>query len=148
MTTNRTFVGRFGGVALIGLAILAQLMTAVVAHAASVTLNWSFNYTVDPVCTTAVTKNCVTGFEYGITPDGGTTLVKIGIAPNPATTAASGAISVSVQFTQGPPYGSVVFYARTMALGPNGNVIYSAVAVAPSAQITPASPSNLVITVK
>ncbi|MGB8802813.1 MAG: hypothetical protein WCC97_19215 [Candidatus Acidiferrales bacterium] len=147
MTTKRTFISRFGSVALIGLAVLAQLMTAVVAHAASITLNWSFNYTVDPVCSTAVTKNCVTGFEYGTTPDGGTTLVKIGIAANPAT-AASGSTSVSVQFTQGPPYGPVVFYARTMALDPNGNVIYSAVAVAPSAQITPASPSNLVITVK
>ena len=74
-------------------------MTAVVAHAASITLNWSFNYTVDPVCTTTVTKNCVTGFEYGTTPDGGTTLVKIGIAANPATKAASGATSISVQFT-------------------------------------------------
>jgi len=124
------------------------LMTAVVAHAASISLNWGFNYAVDPVCTTTVTKNCVTGFEYGTTPDGGTTLVKIGIAANPATTAASGATSVSVQFTQGPPYGAVVFYARTMGLDANGNVIFSAVAVAPSAQITPASPSNLVITVK
>ncbi len=148
MKTNRTFASKFGGVALIALALLAQLMTAVVAHAASVTLNWSFNYTVDPVCTATVTKNCVTGFEYGTTPDGGTTLVKIGIAANPATTAASGTTSVSVQFTQGPPYGAVVFYARTMALDPNGNVVYSAVAVAPSAQLTPASPSNLVITVK
>ena len=148
MKTNRTFVSKFGGVALIALALLAQLMTAVVAHAASVTLNWSFNYTVDPVCSATVTKNCVTGFEYGTTPDGGTTLVKIGVAANPATTAASGATSVSVQFTQGPPYGAVVFYARTMALDPNGNVVYSAVAVAPSAQLTPASPSNLVITVK
>ena len=148
MKTNRAFVSKFGGVALIALALLAQLMTAVVAHAASVTLNWSFNYTVDPVCSATVTKNCVTGFEYGTTPDGGTTLVKIGVAANPATTAASGATSVSVQFTQGPPYGAVVFYARTMALDPNGNVVYSAVAVAPSAQLTPASPSNLEITVK
>jgi hypothetical protein len=148
MKTNRTFVSKFGGVALIALALLAQLMTAVVAHAASVTLNWSFNYTVDPVCSATVTKNCVTGFEYGTTPDGGTTLVKIGVAANPATTVASGATSVSVQFTQGPPYGAVVFYARTMTLDPNGNVVYSAVAVAPSAQLTPASPSNLVITVK
>ena len=148
MKMNRIFVSKFGGVALIALALLAQLMTAVVAHAASVTLNWSFNYTVDPVCTTAVTKNCVTGFEYGTTPDGGTTLVKIGVAANPATTAASGSTSVGVQFTQGPPYGAVVFYARTMALDPNGNVVYSAVAVAPSAQLAPASPSNLVITVK
>jgi hypothetical protein len=148
MTTKRTFISRFGSVALIGLAVLVQLMSAVVAHAASVSLNWSFNYAVDPVCTATVTKNCVTGFEYGTTPDGGTTLVKIGIAPNPATTAANGATSVTVQFTQGPPYGSVVFYARTMALDPNGKVIFSALAVAPSAQITPASPSNLVITVK
>jgi hypothetical protein len=148
MATERTLVSRLGSVALICLALLAQLMSAVVAHAATISLNWSFNYTVDPVCSTAVTKNCVTGFEYGTTPDGGTTLVKIGVAPNPATTAASGATSVTVQFTQGPPYGSVVFYARTMALDPNGNVIFSAVAVAPSAQITPASPSNLVITVK
>jgi hypothetical protein len=93
-----------------------------------------------------VTKNCVTGFEYGTTPDGGTTLVKIGVASNPATTAASGATSVSVEFTQGPPYGAVVFYARTMALDPNGNLVFSA--VAPSAELTPASPSNLVITVK
>jgi hypothetical protein len=147
MKTKHTFIRRFGSLALIGLAVLAQLMTAVVAHA-SITLNWSFNYTVDPVCTTTVTKNCVTGFEYGTTPDGGTTLVKIGIAPNPATTAASGTTSVSVQFTQGPPYGSVVFYARTTGLDANGNAIFSAVAVAPSAQITPASPSNLVITVK
>jgi hypothetical protein len=148
MKTKHTFVSRFGSIALIGVAIAAQLMTAVVAHAASVTLGWSFNYTVDPVCTTAVTKNCVTGFEYGTTPDGGITLVKVGIAANPATTAASGATSVSVQFIQGPPYGAVVFYARTMALDPNGNVIYSAVAVAPSAQLAPASPSNLVITIK
>jgi hypothetical protein len=141
MRTRRTFVSRFAGVAVIAIVIAAQLMTAVVAHAASITLTWSFNYTADPVCSTTVTKNCVSGFEYGTTPDGGTTRVKIGVAPNPAA-------SVSVQFTQGPPYGSVVFYARTMALDPNGNVIYSAVAVAPSAQITPASPSNLVITVK
>jgi hypothetical protein len=148
MKTKRTFANRFGGIALIGIVIVAQLMTAVVAHAASVTLNWSFNYTVDPVCSTTVTKNCVTGFEYGTTPDGGTTLVKIGVAPNPATMAASGATSVSVQFTQGPPYGAVVFYARTMALDPNGNVVFSAVAVAPSAELTPASPSNLGITVK
>ncbi|MFZ3214902.1 MAG: hypothetical protein WA192_02475 [Candidatus Acidiferrales bacterium] len=148
MKTTRTFQSKIAAIALVGIAIAAQLMTAVVAQAATVTLAWSFNYTVDPVCTTTVTKSCVTGFEYGTTPDGGTTLVKIGIAPNPTTTAASGATSVSVQFTQGPPYGAVVFYARTMGLDANGNVIYSAVAVAPSAQITPTSPSNLAVTVE
>jgi hypothetical protein len=47
MKTNRTSVSKFGGVALIAIVIAAQLMTAVVAHAASITLNWSFNYTVD-----------------------------------------------------------------------------------------------------
>lgn len=40
----------------------------------------------------------------------------------------------------------VVFCARTMARDLNGNVVSSA--VAPSAELTPASPSNLVITVK
>jgi hypothetical protein len=148
MKTHRTSVTKFGGIAVIAIVIAAQLMTAVVAHAASITLNWSFNYTVDPVCTSAVTKNCVTGFEYGTTPDGGTTLVKIGVATNPATTASSGSTSLSVQFTQGPPYGPVVFYARTMGLDLNGNVVFSAVAVSSATQITPASPTNLVITVK
>jgi hypothetical protein len=152
MRTKRTFLSKFGSVALIGLALVAQLMTAVVAHAVSVSLNWAFNYTVHPVCSTSVTKNCVTRFEYGTSPDGGPTFVKIGIAPNPTTTttttAASGSASVSVQFTQDPPYGAVVLYARTMALDCNGNVIFSSVAISPSAQLTPASPSNVVITVK
>ncbi len=35
LTTKHTFISRFGSVVLIGLAVLAQLMTAVVAHAAS-----------------------------------------------------------------------------------------------------------------
>jgi hypothetical protein len=74
--------------------------------------------------------------------------VKIGVGPNPATTTASGRTSVSVQFTQGPLYGAVVFYARIMALAPNRNVVFSAFAVAASAELAPASPSNLVITLK
>jgi hypothetical protein len=148
MKTQRTIFRRFGGVALLGLAILAQLLIVVVAHAASITLAWSFDYTVDPACSTTVTKNCVTGFEYGTTPDGGKTLVKTGVAANPATMAASGPTNVTAQFTQGPPYGAVVYYARTMGLDANGNVVYSAVAVAPSVQVTPAAPSNLAVTVK
>ena len=82
------------------------------------------------------------------TPDGGKTLVKIGTAANPATTAASGATNVTAQFTQGPPYGAVVCYARTIGFDGKGNVVYSTVAMAPSAQVTPASPFNLAITVK
>jgi hypothetical protein len=148
MKMKRSFFGSFGGVAVLGLAILAQLLIAVVAHAASVTLAWSFDYTVDPACSTTVTKNCVTGFEYGTTVDGGKTLVKIGVAANPATTAASGPIGVTAQFTQGPPYGAVVYYARTMGLDGNGNVVYSAADLAPSVQMVPASPTNLAITVK
>ena len=150
MTMKHSFISRFGSLALISVAVLAQFMPAVVAHAASITLGigistirftWSARR--------AVTKNCVTGFQYDNHPDGGTTPVKIGIAPNPATTAASGSTSVSVQFTKGPlGNGPVIFYARTMGLDPNGNVIYSAVASPPSSQIMPASPSNLVITVK
>lgn len=148
MKTKRPCFGRFPGVALRGLAITAQLIIAVVAHAASVTLAWSFDYTVDPACSTTLSKNCVTGFEYGTTPDGGKTLVKIGVAANPATTAASGPTNVTVQFTQGPPYGAVVYYARTMGLDGNGNVVYSSVDVAASVQMVPASPTNLAITVK
>jgi len=78
----------------------------------------------------------------------GKTLVKIGTAANPDTTAASGATNVTAQFTQGPPYGAVVHYPRTIGLDGKGNVVYSTVAVAPSAQVTPASPFNLAITVK
>lgn len=148
MKTKRPFFGSFGWVALLGLAILAQLLIVVVAHAASITLAWSFDYTVDPACSTTLTKNCVTGFEYGTTPDGGKTLLKIGVAANPATTAASGPTNVTVQFTQGPPYGAVVYYARTMGLDANGNVVYSSVDVAASVQMVPASPTNLAITVK
>jgi hypothetical protein len=126
----------------LGLAILAQLLIAVVAHAASVTLAWSFDCTVDPACSTTLTKNCVTEFEYG------KTLVKIGVAANPATTAASGPTNVTVQFTQGPPYSAVVYYARTMGFDGSGNVVHSALDVAPSVQMVPASPANLAITVK
>ena len=148
MKTKRAFFGSFSGVPLLGLAILAQLLIAVVVHAASVTLAWSFDYTVDPPCSATLTKNCVTGFEYGTTPDGGKTLVKVGVAANPATTAASGPTNVTVQFTQGPPYGAVVYYARTVGFDGNGNVVYSAIDVAPSVQMVPASPTNLAITVK
>jgi hypothetical protein len=142
------FFASLGWVALLGLAILAQLLIVVVAHAASVTLAWSFDYTVDPACSSTLTKNCVTGFECGTTPDGGKTLVKIGVAANPATTAASGPTNVTVQFTQGPPYGAVVYYARTMGLDGNGNVVYSSVDLAASVQMVPASPTNVAIAVK
>lgn len=148
MKTNRPFFRRFGSATLLGLAILVQLLIVLVAHAASITLAWAFDYTVDPPCSATLTKNCVTGFEYGTSPDGGKTLVKIGTAANPATTAASGPTNVTVQFTQGPPYGAVVYYARTMGLDGNGNVVYSAVDLAPSVQMVPAAPSNLAITVK
>jgi len=126
--------------------LLAQLFIAVVAHAASITLAWSFNYAVDPACTATLTKNCVIGFEYGTTPDGGKTLVKVGTVANP--TSAAGSTNVTAQFTQGPPYGSVVYYARTSGLDGNGNVVFSAVAISAATQITPAAPSNLVITVQ
>jgi hypothetical protein len=143
--TNRVFTGGSSAVIAFGILFLAQLLMVVAAHAASITLAWSFNYAVDPACSTTLTKNCVTGFEYGTTPDGGKTLVKIGTAANPAS--ATGTTNVTAQFTQGPPYGSVVYYARTAGVDGNGNVVYSAVALSASTQITPASPTNLTITV-
>jgi hypothetical protein len=92
--------------------------------------------------------NCVNGFEYGTTPDAGKTLVKIGVAPNPTPASGNTATSVSVQFTQGPPYGAVVYYARTSGLDGNGNAVFSTPALASSVQITPAAPSTLTVTVK
>jgi hypothetical protein len=100
------------------------------------------------VCSTTVTTNCVNGFEYGTTPDGGKTLVKIGVAPNPTPAVGNTATSVSVQFTQGPPYGAVVYYARTSGLDVNGNSVFSTPAVAASVQVTPTAPTNLTVTVK
>ena len=129
-------------------ALLLSLMLASSAEAASITLTWTYNYSVDPPCSTTVTTNCVSGFEYGTTPDSGKTLVKIGIAPNATPAAGSTSTSLSVQFTQGPPYGAVVYYARTSGLDVNGNVIYSTPALASSVQVTPTAPTNLTVTVK
>ena len=129
-------------------ALVMSLFMATAAEAASITLSWTFNYAVDPACSASVTTNCVSGFEYGTTVDSGKTLVRIGTAPNATAAAGSTATSVSVQFTQGPPYGSVVFYARTSGLDVNGNVVFSVPALASAAQITPGAPTNLTVTVK
>ncbi len=130
----------------LGFAVVLQLCFAEPALAASVTLSWTYNYTVDVACTSSVTKNCVSGFEYGTTPDGGTTLSKVGTVANP-TPSTSGATAVSTSFTQGPPYGSVVYYARTIGLDGNGNTIYSAPALASAVQIVPSAPTGLTVTV-
>jgi hypothetical protein len=132
---------------LLATVLAASLLFATAVEAASVTLTWTFNYSVDPACTTTLTSNCVTGFEYGTTPDSGKTLVKIGTAANPATTTGT-ATSLSTGFTQGPPYGAVVYYARTAGLDGNGNVVFSVPALAASTQITPGAPTNLTVTVK
>jgi hypothetical protein len=65
-------------------------------------------------------EHCVAGFEYGTTADGGKRLVKIGTAANPATTAASGATN------------DRTFHSRRGT----------------AAQVSPALPFNLEITVK
>jgi hypothetical protein len=129
-----------------GALIAAQLCLAGAAAAASVTLSWTFNYTVDVPCSSTVAKNCVSGFEYGTTPDGGTTLTKIGTVANP-TAATTGATAVTTSFTQGPPYGAVVYYARTIGADGNGNTVYSSAALASSVQIVPAPPTGLTVTV-
>ena len=136
----------FAGV--LSAALSASLLMATAAEAASITLAWTFNYSVDPACSTTVTTNCVNGFEYGTTVDSGKTLVKIGSAPNGTPVAGSTATSVSVQFAQGAPYGSVVFYARTSGLDVNGNTVFSVPALASSVQIVPGAPTGLTVTVK
>ncbi|HEY0701638.1 MAG TPA: hypothetical protein VGD60_02625 [Candidatus Acidoferrales bacterium] len=128
-------------------ALAVGMLFATAAEAASITLTWTFNYSQDPACSSTLTSNCVTGFEYGTTPDSGKTLVKIGTAPNPATTTGT-ATSLSALFTQGAPYGAVVYYARTSGLDGNGNVVFSVPALAASAQITPGAPTNITVTVK
>ena len=133
-------------VALAAGAVVLQLCVVGPAAAASVTLSWSYNYTVDVPCTSSVTKNCVSGFEYGRTPDGGTTLNKIGTVSNP-TPASSGSIAVTTTFTQGPPYGSVIYYARTIGLDGNGNTLYSTVALATAVQIVPTAPTGLTVAI-
>jgi hypothetical protein len=131
----------------VAIALAAGLFFATATEAAAITLCWTFNYSVDQACTTTLTSNCVTGFEYETTPDWGKTLMKIGTAPNPATTTGI-ATSLSTQFTQGPPHGAVIYYARTSGLDGNGNVVFSAPARAASTQITPGAPTNLAVTVK
>lgn len=140
-------ISRKTSAGLLATVLAASLLFATAVEAASVTLTWTFNYSVDPACTTTLTSNCVTGFEYGTTPDSGKTLVKIGTAANPATTTGT-ATSLSTGFTQGPPYGAVVYYARTAGLDGNGNVVFSVPALAASTQITPGAPTNLTVTVK
>jgi hypothetical protein len=125
--------------------ILVHVGMAAVASAATVTLSWTFNYTVDTVCTATVTKNCVSGFEYGTTPDGGTTLTKIGTVVNP-TPSTTGATAVATSFTQGPPYGSVVYYARTIGLDGTGATVYSGAALSSTTHIVPAAPTGLTVT--
>ena len=125
--------------------MLVHLGMATVASAATVTLSWVFNYTVDTACTATVTKNCVSGFEYGTTPDSGMTLVKIGTMGNPAPST-TGATAVTTSFTQGPPYGSVVYYARTIGVDGTGTTVFSSVALSSSTHIVPAAPTGLTVT--
>ena len=148
MNIKKYLAGRKVSACVLSVALALSLLMASAAEAASITLSWTFNYSVDPVCSTTVTTNCVNGFEYGTTPDAGKTLVKIGVAPNPTPASGNTATSVSVQFTQGPPYGAVVYYARTSGLDGDGNTVFSTPALASSVQITPAAPSNLTVTVK
>jgi hypothetical protein len=148
MNIKNYMTGRKLFACVLSAALALSLFVAGAAEASSITLSWTFNYSVDPVCTASLTTNCVSGFEYGTTPDGGKTLVKIGTAPNPAPASGNTATSVSVGFTQGPPYGAVVYYARTSGLDVNGNAVFSVPALASSVQITPAAPTNLTVTVK
>ena len=148
MKIQNDLAGRRLSAGVLSAALMLSLFMASAAEAASITLSWTFNYSVEPVCSSSLTINCVSGFEYGTTPDGGKTLVKIGTAPNPTPASGNTPTSVSVQFTQGAPYGAVVFYARTSGLDANNNVVFSAPALASSVQITPGAPTNLTVTVK
>jgi hypothetical protein len=76
MNIKKYLAGRKVSACVLSVALALSLLMASAAEAASNTLSWTFNYSVDPVCSTTVTTNCVNGFEYGTTPDAGKTLVK------------------------------------------------------------------------
>lgn len=132
-----------GGLFCISLAAGAVLWRSCgTVEAASVTLTWSFDYSVDPGCTAALAKNCVTGFEYGTTPDGGATLNKIGTVPNPNPVPTAPTNGITASFKQGPPYGAVVYYARTTALDGNGKIVFSTPVLAQAVTVNPGQPSG------
>ena len=120
--------------------ILAVLLLCVVgiAQAATLSLKWTYDYVANPACSATVTRSCVTGFEYGTTPDGGTTLVKIGQFSTAATIQS---------FTQAFPYGPVMFYMRTMAVDSNGATVYSLVSLAPTINITASAVKSFTVTI-
>jgi hypothetical protein len=134
-----------GSVFLTALAALFLFQSRIIVRAASVTLSWTFDYSVDPGCTATPAKNCVTGFEYGTTPDGGVTLNKIGTVPNPNPVPTALTNGITTAFKQGPPYGSVVYYVRTSGVDGSGNPVFSSAAVAQPAQINPGQPLNVTI---
>ena len=136
---------RAGLFALVALAAALLFQSHKIVHAASVTLSWSFDYSVDPGCASAGTKNCVNGFEYGATPDNGVTLNKIGTVPNPVPLPTTLTNGITAAFKQGPPYGSVVYYVRTSAVDGSGNSIFSSPAVAQPVQINPGQPLNVTV---
>ena len=134
-----------GSAFLTALAALFLFQSRTIVRAASVTLSWSFDYSVDPGCTTTPAKNCVTGFEYGTTPDGGVTLNKIGTVPNPNPVPTTLSNGITAAFKQGPPYGSVVYYIRTSGVDGSGNPVFSSAAVAQPVQINPGQPLNVTV---
>jgi hypothetical protein len=130
---------------LAALAVFLLFQSRTIVRAASVTLSWSFDYSVDPGCTATPSKNCVTGFEYGTTPDGGVTLNKIGSVPNPSPVPTTLTNGITAAFKQGPPYGSVVYYVRTSGADGSGNPVFSSAAVAQPVQINPGQPLNVTV---
>lgn len=135
-----------------GLLAFAALVAALlfesnrIVHAASVTVTWSFDYSVDPGCTSTSAKNCVSGFEFGTTPDGGVTLNRIGSVPNPSPIPTTLTNGITAAFKQGPPYGSIVYYVRSAGVDGTGNPVFSSAAVAPAVQVNPGQPLNVTVT--
>jgi hypothetical protein len=135
-----------GLLAFVALAAALLFESNRVVHAASVTLSWSFDYSVDPGCASTAAKNCVIGFEFGTTPDNGVTLNKIGSVPNPSPLPTTMTNGITAAFKQGPPYGSIVYYVRSSGVDGGGNPVFSAVAVAQPVQVNPGQPLNVTVT--
>ena len=136
----------FGGLFSVGLISAALLFhSQMIVYAAAVTLTWAYDYSVDPGCTAVPAKNCVTGFEYGTTPDGGATLNKLGTVPNPTPVPTTLTSGITASFKQGPPYGSVVYYVRATGVDANANPVFSAPALAQPVGVNPGQPQNVAV---
>lgn len=106
-----------------------------VVEAAQVGLLWDYDYGADPVCATATSVDCVSGFE--VLRAGSILLV----VPNPAN--ASGVVTdIAATVLIGPPYGQVTIGVVAVGRDISGARVLSLPATA-TVFIRPGPPTNV-----